>query len=102
MFENLLRLTEGATLALDLFVADDLGQAVNWSAGELTMTVADLFGDLVASPTVTPSAEPGWGTIVASTTGWPLGRLAAQLVLTVAGVVTISEAFPITIKGAVA
>ena len=101
-YPNLLRLVEGATLALDVLVTDDLGSPVAWSAGQLTATIADLLGNVVASPVVTPAATQGWGTITTATVGWPIGRLAAQLTLTAQGEIFLSDAFFLTMERPVA
>lgn len=97
-----LRLKQGASLALDMRITDDLNSPVNLSAATVTAVVADPFGDQVATPTVTPAAEAGWFTISASTAGWPIGTLPVQITVAQGGVTEISEAFSITIEAPVA
>lgn len=98
MFEGLLRLKQGATLSLDVLITDDNGQPVAWAAGQVTAQICDLYGSLVANPTVNIAANQGWGTIVADTSTWPVGRLAGQLTLDADGVISISDSFPLTIE----
>jgi hypothetical protein len=102
-FQPALKLKQGVTLALDLFVTDDLGNAVNLAAATAQLVIYDLLGDQYAA--LTPAltgGQQGWATVTAATGTWPVGALAAELQLTANGVVQISDTFHIIIQRPVA
>lgn len=95
---DILRIKQGAWLALDLFVTDDLGSGVDLTGATVDVVVCDPLGNAVAMLALTPSPEQGWGTIASSTAGWPLGRLNAEVWVTVGGSTEISDTFSIRIE----
>jgi hypothetical protein len=93
-FTYVVRLKQGATLALDLLFTDDSGNPINLAtATSVGVLICDAFGNVVATPAVTLSAELGWGTVTADTTGWPYGGLPCQTEVVAAGITTISDTF---------
>ena len=95
---GLLRLKQGASLALDLLLTDDLGSPIALAAGMVSVAVADPYGNPVATLTPVLAAQQGWATLAADTALWPLGRLAAEVHVTAAGQTAISDSFTITIE----
>ena len=102
MLEGLLRLKQGASLALDLLLTDDLGSPIALAPGMVSVLVADPYGNAVATLTPALAASQGWATLGADTTLWPLGRLAAEVHVTASGLTSISETFAITVERPVA
>ncbi len=98
-FPPILRLKQGATLALDLLFEDDNGAPIDLTqATAITMLICDPYGATVATPTVLPGAEMGWATVQADTTAWPYGALAGQAQVTAGGVTQISDTFRIILE----
>ncbi len=93
-----IRLKQGATLALDLCVTDDLGGAVDLSGATLALEIFDLLGNSIAVLTpVLTGGQTGWATVSAATDAWPIGGLASELRVSAGGVVQISDTFRIVI-----
>ena len=98
-FQPTLALKQGATLALDLFVTDDLGGAVDLSTLTAQLLVFDPLGNPVAALTpVLAGGQMGWATVIAATDAWPIGLLTSELRLTANSVTQISDSFLITIQ----
>jgi len=81
-----------------VFFTDDNGAAIDISDATVGLLVADPYGATVATPTITPGAELGWGTVVADTTLWPYGLLPCQTQVTAAGATAISDTFNILVE----
>lgn len=97
----ILRLKQGTTLALDVFLSDDLGGAIALGALTANVVVCDALGTLVATLPVAPSAETGWGTISSATAAWPIGTVNAELQVVNGTLTTISDTFQIIVERAV-
>ncbi len=96
---EILRLKQGVTLALDLLVTDDLGSAVNLSTATANVVVCDALGNAVATLPMTPAVGGlGWATVTGSTAAWPVGRLMAEVQVTIGGTVEISDTFSIVVE----
>ena len=96
--QPLLALKQGVSLSLDVLVTDDLSDPVNLSGSTVQIVIADPFGNPVATVPVTPSAQMGWGTAVASTPAWPVGILMAEVWVVTGTNTMISDTFQIAIE----
>lgn len=94
----ILRLKQGAQLALDLRITDDLGNSVDLTGATVTVVLADALGNLVATLPMTAAAEQGWGTISSATSTWPIGALSGECHVVVNGTTEISDTFSIVIE----
>ena len=92
----------GDTLQLTMQFLDLNGAPVDLTGATITGQVRDPANLLVATPalSVTPIAGTV-GILVADTSAWPLGLLRCDLKIVMAGVVSHSDTFGITVKGAV-
>ncbi len=92
---------QGQTLRLGLAFQTDAGVPMDISTGVLSAQVRDAMGRLVADLDVQAGGTVGLAAISAMTGGWPIGRLVADVRLSLQGEVDFSTTFVVSVARSV-
>lgn len=96
------RIKRGQALQLTLAFANADGSAFDLTTVTIWGEVRDPRGALIAQLALIPSGTPGVATIAVANTGaWPVGLLAADLMILNAGMPTPTESFGIEVRQAI-